>query len=94
MDSLEDDYYKGRTRNPMSVAILSLGLGIVSVILCLIPEYPAGALVGAVGLVIGGYAVNYVNRSGGDMKQILLVAGALGLFLSMIGFILGFAGML
>jgi hypothetical protein len=93
MDSLEDNVLGKSARNPLGISMSSLIIGIISVALSLaVSQYIAGAIVGAVGLILGGYAVNYANRSRKDPRwKILVAAAGIGLMLSMIGFIYGFA---
>lgn len=93
MDSLEDDSFGGPVRNPAGLGALSLIIGVATVALVFATgQYLAGAILGAVGLALGGYAVNYANRSRNvpDWK-VFLILGGIGLLLSMVGFIYGFA---
>jgi len=46
-----------------------------------------------VGLIVGGYAINAVRIVKPVNQNVLMVASAAGLLLSMIGFILGFANL-
>jgi hypothetical protein len=93
MDSLEDNLSGKSARNPLGISMLSFILGIMSVAMSLaVSQYIVGAIIGAVGLIIGGYAVNYANRSRKDPRWKMFVAFAgIGLMLSMVGFIYGFA---
>lgn len=79
---------KKRNVNALSLAVLACG--VVSVALTFFVAI-AGAAVGAVGLIVGGYAINAVRIVKPGNQNVLMVASAAGLLLSMVGFILGFA---
>jgi hypothetical protein len=93
MDSLEDDVFGRSARNPLGLCALSLIIGIIAFVMDFaMSQYIVGAIAGAVGLMIGGYAVNYANRSrtNANWKAFLILSG-IGLCLSMVAFIYGFA---
>ncbi len=81
---------KKRNVNTLSLAVLACG--VLSVALAFFVAM-AGAAVGAVGLIVGGYAINAVRIVKPVNQNVLMVASAAGLLLSMIGFILGFANL-
>jgi predicted nucleic acid-binding Zn ribbon protein len=83
-----------RAAKKRNVNVLSLGVlacGVLSIVLAFFVAI-AGAAVGAVGLIVGGYAINAVRIVKPSNQKVLMVAAA-GLLLSMIGFILGFANL-
>lgn len=79
---------KKRNVNVLACAVLACGA--LSIVLAFFTAF-AGIALGAVGLLIGGYAINAVRIVKPDKEKVLMVAAAAGLLLSMVGFILGFA---
>ncbi|MDN5357725.1 MAG: zinc-ribbon domain-containing protein [Candidatus Methanomethylophilaceae archaeon] len=79
-----------KKRNVNALASAVLICGVLSIFLAFLTAF-AGIALGAVGLLIGGYAINAVRIVKPDNEKILVVAAAAGLLLSMVGFILGFA---
>ena len=88
--SLEDK--KAVQCNPMGICAASLIVGIISVAIVFGTDMAsAGFIIGAVGLVLGGYAINVANRSQDKNRMILLAFAAIGIFTSIFGFIFGLA---
>lgn len=79
-------------RNPMGVCAITLLAGVAGFCLDFIAtQYIAGLIVGAVGMVIGGYAINKANRSK-DSRMLLIALAGIGLVLSVVAFMLGLKG--
>ncbi|MCQ2069711.1 MAG: hypothetical protein MJZ68_01085 [archaeon] len=75
-----------------NVVIIAAILAIIGIV-CLLTQIYIGALVmGGIGLVLGGYAMGFVHRSGGN-KVLFGISGA-ALLLSVFSFMIGFAGAL
>ncbi len=86
-------YVPERKPNAAFFCFLALAVGAVASLLCVIDgmSIPAAG-VGAVGMVLGGYAVNLPRLLGGERKGLLTLVAGVGLMLSMIGFMLGLYG--
>jgi hypothetical protein len=87
-----DDNYYGTPRNPLGYALISLFCGIVGTAVVFgLPDLSiAAAVLGAAGMVIGGFAIGVANRHPStDRIPLMLLAGA-GVMMSVISFMLGF----
>ena len=72
--------------NLILIAIVIAALGLV----CVLVKVPVGAAVfGAIGLVMGGYSMGYVNKHANGDRKLLALSGA-ALLISVIAFMLGF----
>ncbi|MDR2845674.1 MAG: hypothetical protein LBV63_00165 [Candidatus Methanoplasma sp.] len=89
------DEYGGAPRDPLGFCILALFIGALGLVVYFsMPDFNYISLgLGAVGLVIGAYALSYSNRVGGDRKLVHLIISGIGLVLSMISFMFGFASL-
>lgn len=80
-------------RNPMGICAVSLILGVIGVTLDFaVDQRLIGMIVGAIGLMVGGYAINLANRPSPN-KTMYLVLSGLGLFLSVLAFMMGLKGL-
>ena len=83
-------YVPERKANAALYSAAALAVGIIAAALCLMEGYGyAAAAAGAVGMVLGGYAVNVPRLLNSDNKAVLIAVAAVGLILSMVGFMLG-----
>ncbi len=83
-------YVPERKPNATMFCALALVIGIAAAALCIMEDTAIAAVVlGAVGMVLGGYAVNLPRLLGGDKKTLLTLIAGVGLMLSMVGFMLG-----
>jgi len=91
-----DDYYNRPPRNPVAYGLLSLVCGIFGVVSFYIFDQPmVAAGLGAVGMVIGGFAINIASHfplSDKNRPQYMGFA-ATGIMASVIAFMLGFVNM-
>lgn len=76
----------------MMIAAVGLIIGVISAVSVYMFDDMIGLIVGAVGLVLGGYSVNLSNHCKTSEKMAFLIMSGIGLALSMIGFMLGLAG--
>ena len=83
-----------KKRNPMMFAGISLVLGIIACAAYFIDQSIVAVLVGAVGMVLGGYSVNLPRLLDDSNKTVCMVLSVIGLFASIIGFLFGFVGLL
>ncbi|MBR6037470.1 MAG: zinc ribbon domain-containing protein [Candidatus Methanomethylophilaceae archaeon] len=83
-------YVPERKPNAAMFCALALVIGIAAAALCIKDDTAIAAVVlGAAGMVLGGYAVNLPRLLGGDRKTLLTLIAGVGLMLSMVGFMLG-----
>ncbi|MCL1811569.1 MAG: hypothetical protein FWG41_05070 [Methanomassiliicoccaceae archaeon] len=91
-----DDDYRDIPRNPVGYAILSLFCGVIgTVIVFRFSELSVASVVlGAVGMVIGGFAISLANHfPTKDRLQYIWLAGT-GIMASVICFMFGFVNWL
>ena len=95
---IDFDAGNGETRKmppigAFNLVLIALVIGVLSIVF-LVPKIYAGcAVFGALGLMLGGYAMGYVHRHGtGNVKVLFAMSGA-SLLCSVIGFMLGFIGL-
>ncbi|MDR1405234.1 MAG: hypothetical protein LBJ20_06715 [Candidatus Methanoplasma sp.] len=83
-----DDNYYDIPRNPAGYAILSLVCGAVgTAIIFAVPEQSmVSVILGAIGLTVGGFAINLSNRSPTDGRVKLMGLSAAGILLSVMAF--------
>ena len=91
-----DNYAPARRPGPgvKNIIWAALALGIVSIILMFF-SYAGAAVFGAIGLFAGGFAMARAMKrvqAGEIGKNFVYIAGA-GLILSVIGFMVGYAGL-
>ena len=81
--------------NSRLFAIGALALGIVSVVLLPFKLYVGSAIFGAIGMFLGGYTQSFVRVTGvkDEKKKLFTAIAIIGLAISVIGFMLGFAGL-
>ncbi len=82
-------YVYRKKRSPSTFAYVTLVCGVFSALLLMIVPV-ASIVLGAVGLTLGGYSINISRISDKKDANLLVVFSAVGLLLSMLGFILGF----
>ncbi|MDR3205637.1 MAG: hypothetical protein LBT41_00840 [Candidatus Methanoplasma sp.] len=89
----DDQYYA--QRNPLTLSIIALTIGIVAIAAYFAVESPnyAAVAAGAIGLFFGSYSMTYANRVGGDDKKRNIILGAVGEILSVLAFIFGLGGL-
>lgn len=83
-------YVYKRKRNPSTFAYVTIVCGVFSALLLMILPL-ASIVLGALGLMLGGYSINISRISDKKNANMLVALSAIGLLLSMLGFILGFA---
>ena len=80
-------------RNPMGISAAVFLLGIIGAFAVFAAgQYIAGMMVGAVGMMAGGYAINVANRSKNNRIMLVALPGV-GLLLSVVAFMLGLKGL-
>lgn len=82
-------YRPEKKRNPLAFAGVACLLGILSLATCLTVSGAAGAGLGAIGMVLGGYSVNLPRYIAGSNKALCMSLAGLGIALSVIGFLFG-----
>ena len=88
------DQKKKSPVSAMTVVGIAAICGILSIV-CYLVSVSAGAVVfGAIGLVVGGFSFGRAFTAEGDLRKVLTALVAVGLILSVIGFMLGFAGLI
>ena len=86
-------YVPERKPNAVMFCVLALVIGTAAAVLCMVDGMDIAAIaLGAIGMVLGGYAVNLPRLLGGERKGLLTLVAGIGLMLSMIGFMLGLYG--
>ncbi len=76
--------------NPMGKCIAALLCGLIGVVLVFIDGMAAiGFAIGAIGLVLGGFAINIASKSTGNERMMLMAFAGLGIMLSVLAFMLG-----
>jgi len=90
------DDYNGIPRNPMAYGMLALLCGALgTIIVFLIPNLSLiAAALGAVGMIVGGFAIGVANRFPGKERMQYMVISAAGIMLSVIAFMFGFVNFL
>jgi len=81
---------------PSSVVNLCVGaaaLGVIAIVGHLVGVFILAVVFGALGLLIGGFAMSRAYRDGGMNKNSYMGIAAVGLLLSVIAFMLGFIGL-
>lgn len=85
-------YIPEKKRNPAVFTGLAIILGVVSVALAFIIGQGAGAsAVGAVGMVLSGYAIGIPRHLECENKQLYMAMAGVGIALNVIGFMYGLA---
>ena len=88
-----DQRYKGeKKRNPMQFSTIEIILGAVALVCALGVSAVGGIAVGVIGMVLGGYSVNlprYIECN----KSLCTALAAIGIILSIMGFLLGLVKM-
>lgn len=82
--------------NAVYFSFASVVLGIVSLATAFLAHVPIVAVIsGAIGMFLGGYAQSFIRitKIGGPVKNKLVFIAISGLFLSVIGFVYGFANL-
>ena len=80
---------KEKQRNPLAFSAVSFVLGLITMVLYFVEQPVAAVVVGAVGMVLGGYSVNLPRFIPGSNKTLCMALAALGIMLSIIGFLFG-----
>lgn len=86
---LELPYVHKRKLNVGTLALMTLVCGVLSILLLMIVPI-ASIILGASGLMLGGYSFNLTRIADKRDAKTLAVISAIGLLLSMLGFISGF----
>lgn len=82
--------------NAVYFSFAAVALGVVSLVCALLLKVPLAAVIsGAVGMFLGGYTQSFVRitQIGGSVRTKLVVIAIAGLFMSVIGFVYGFANL-
>ncbi len=82
-------YVPERKTNASMYCAIALALGVIASALYFMKWYVFAAAVGAIGMVVGGYAINVPRLLNSDNKAVLVTIAGVGLILSMVGFMLG-----
>ena len=85
---------KDKKRNPMMFAAVSIVLGVIACATYFVDQMTVAVVVGAVGMLVGGYSVNLPRLLEGSNRAVCMVLSTIGLFASIIGFLFGFVGLL
>jgi len=87
-----DTYIPPVKVNPSVYCILAMVLGIIAIVPAALATLPwISIVVGAIGLVVGGYSFNLPRLLNLPSKNMFMALSAIGLALSAIGFIWGLA---
>lgn len=86
-----DDDYKTPQRNPMQIGIISIVCGALGLICCYLVDGAAlaGCILGAIGLFVGGYGINYANHAPEKDRMMLVAIAGIGIFISIFAFMFG-----
>ncbi len=86
-----------RAKSP-TFAITIVGIaaifGVLAIVLVLLKIYWGGLIFGAGGLLMGGFSFARAFTAKGSMRTVLTAIVAVALILSVLGFMLGFKGIL
>ena len=80
--------------NAVYFSFAAVALGIISLVCAFIVHVNLAAVIaGAIGMFLGGYTQSFVRitQIGGPIRTKLVVIAIVGLFMSVIGFVYGFA---
>lgn len=87
---LDVRYREPKKRNPLAFSAVAVVVGVIALALSFIDGTAlAGAVIGAVGLVVGSYSVNLPRYIPDCNRGLCTGLAAVGMVLSVIGFILG-----
>lgn len=90
---LDVPYRPPKKRNPLAFAAVSLVIGVIAGACAFLNGTETVALVaGIIGVLIGSYSINLPKLLGSDNKSLCMAVAGIGLILSMVGLILGLAG--
>lgn len=81
----------GSKISAIHLCILLMIMGVLSIATALAGVGIAGVIFGAVGLVLGGYTMGKARHIGPEKRNLFLALCAVGLILSVVGFLLGYA---
>ncbi len=88
---LGETYIPEMKINRSMMSVVTLIIGIIAIIPIIINDvYIAAIVLGAIGLVIGGYSFNIPRLMNAPNKTPLMIMSFIGLLLSVIAFIYGF----
>lgn len=81
--------------NSRMFAIGSIALGVISIVSIFMGVGLFGAIMGGLGMFLGGYTQSFVRVAGvkDDKRKILVIISVVGLILSVIGFMFGFSSL-
>ncbi|MDR3075515.1 MAG: hypothetical protein LBU30_05720 [Candidatus Methanoplasma sp.] len=87
------DDYDDIPRNPVGYAALSLACGLagVAIVLALSEQSMISVMLGAVGMVVGGFAINLGNHFPTDDRIKFMAISAAGILMSVMAFMFGLA---
>jgi len=85
---------KTSPRTSIYMVTLALAAGIASVVCYLVSVPMAATVFGAIGLLFGGFCFGRAFTAPGKLRNILTGMVAATLLLSVVGFMLGFSGLL
>ena len=82
--------------NSVYFSFAAVALGIAALVTAFLVKVPLAAVIcGAIGMFLGGYTQSFVRITGmeGDIRTKLVVIAVVGLLMSVIGFVYGFANL-
>ncbi len=82
-------YVPEKKPNALVYCAAALAIGAVAIILAFTIKGYAAVAVGAVGLIVGGYAINVPRLLNSSNKTLLVAIAGAGLMLSIVGFMFG-----
>lgn len=90
--SLDEDYRV--KRNPASYSVVAIVFGIVGLLLFFLLEDMGivAIIIGGAGMMLGSYSINIASHSGIDNRKNLMILSGIGIFSSVLAFMLGFSG--
>ncbi len=87
--------YRGeRRRNAAAFCAVTLILGVIAAACGFIEQYWVALVVGLVSVVLGGYSINLPRLMETGSRATYTAVAGIGLVCGVVGFILGFAGVL
>lgn len=85
--------YDDVPKNPLGSGAITFICGLAGLLIALLANdiAIAGLILGALGLVVGGYAINVANRAIDEQRMMYLSVAGIGLMLSVLAFMIGLA---
>ena len=88
------DEKKKTPQAAITFVMISVIMGVMSIVLTLIGVPVGGVVFGGMGLVVGGFSFGRAFTAEGNLRKILSALVAAALLMSVLGFMLGFSNML